>query len=371
MKKPIVTFANWGNYTVIFKTLFKELGVEVLPPEKTNPEAITEGARLAPEMFCFPMKVNLGNYLSSVKKGANTIFMATASGGSCRLRYYGVVQEKILNEAGHQVDFIIFDQAIKDIYSKIKEISGASLFKILKITYYFWRKLRFVEKLEKRAAYLRPREIEKGLTDKIFAESLAKIENLNSEKEFPKLKKEILNKFSEIKIEKNKDLPKVGLIGEIYTVCDPIVNFELEKKLGREGIEVHREMELSYQIRKKFFFKDFFIQKKINPYLGSTVGGHGRDAIYEMLKYIKKGFDGVIHLLPAMCMPEVTVRPILEKLHQQSQIPFLSLSIDEQVAEAGVDTRLEAFIDVVRNYHQNKHQILNPKSQITNPKHLT
>ena len=354
MEKPIITFANWGNYTIIFKTLFKELGVDVILPERTNPKAIAEGAKLAPEMYCFPMKVNVGNYLSAIKKGANTIFMATASGGSCRLRYYGVVQEKILKEAGFGIEFIIFDQSVKDVYSKIKKISNASFFKILKVFYYFWRKLRFVEKLEKMAAYLRPREIEKGMTDKVFAESLRKIENLEREKDFPRVKEEILREFSKIKIEDKKDLPKVGLIGEIYTVCDPIVNFEIEKKLGREGIEVHREMELSYQIRKKFFFKDFFIQRRIKPYLGSTVGGHGRDAIYEMLNYIKKGFDGVIHLLPAMCMPEVTVRPILEKLHQKFKIPFLSLSIDEQVAEAGVDTRIEAFIDVVKNYHESK-----------------
>ena len=32
----------------------------------------------------------------------------------------------------------------------------------------------------------------------------------------------------------------------------------------------------------------------------------------------------------------------------------LSLSLDEQVAEAGINTRLEAFVDVVRNYHQSK-----------------
>jgi predicted nucleotide-binding protein (sugar kinase/HSP70/actin superfamily) len=54
------------------------------------------------------------------------------------------------------------------------------------------------------------------------------------------------------------------------------------------------------------------------------------------------------------CMPEITVRPILEKIHQESGIPFLSLSLDEQVAEAGINTRLEAFIDVVKSYHNKK-----------------
>jgi predicted nucleotide-binding protein (sugar kinase/HSP70/actin superfamily) len=351
-KKPKITFANWGNYTLAFKTLFENLGFEVILPEKTNPQTITQGAEISPEMFCFPLKVNLGNYLNAIKKGANTIFMATASTGSCRLRYYGITQEKILKERDYNVNFIIFDQGLRDIYSKIKEVSGASFFKILRAFYYFWRKLRFIEKLERQAQYLRPREIEKGATERVLTESIAKIENMKSEKDFPKLKKEILKSFSKIKIDKKRNLPKVGLIGEIYTVCDPNVNFEIERKLGEAGIEVNRQMNLSYHLKKKIFFKDFFIQKKIKPYLGSTVGGHGRDAIYEMLKYIKEGFDGVIHLLPAMCMPEVTVRPILEKIHQESGIPFLSLSLDEQVAEAGINTRLEAFIDVVKNYHK-------------------
>ena len=352
---PIVTFARWGNYTIAFKTLFEQLGVKVISPEKTTSQTITEGAKIAPEMYCFPLKVNLGNYLETIRKGANTIFMATALSGSCRLRYYGIVQDKVLREAGYQPNFIIFDQNLKDIYFKLKKISKASFWQILKAAKFCLRKLRLVEKLEKKAQYIRPREIEKGAIDRLLNEAFLKLEKINKEKDFSNFQKEIFKKVSEIRIDKDRDVPKVGLIGEIYTVCDPIVNFEVEKKLGQKGFEVHREMDLTYHLKKKIFlWKDWIIQKEINPYLRSTVGGHGRDAIYEMLKYTKEGFDGIIHLLPAMCMPEVTVRPILEKIHQESGIPFLSLSLDEQVAEAGINTRLEAFVDVVENYYARK-----------------
>ncbi len=355
IQKPKITFARWGNYTIAFKTLFKQLGLEVISPEKTNSQTIAEGAKLAPEMYCLPLKVNIGNYLETIRRGANTIFMVTALGGSCRLRYYGAVQDKVLKEAGYKVDFVIFDQDPRNIYSKIKEISAASPWQIFKAARFFFKKLRFIEKLEKRVQYSRPREIEKGTTDKLLIETFMELDRIEKEKDYPKFKREALRKFSEIKIEKNKDVPKVGLIGEIYTVSDPTINFEAERKLGEEGIEIHREMDLTYHLKKKIFpWKDWVIQKKINPYLKSTVGGHGRDAIYEMLDYVKKGFDGVIHLLPAFCMPEITVRPILEKIHQESGIPFLSLSLDEQVAEAGINTRLEAFVDVVTNYHKRK-----------------
>ena len=353
--KPIITFARFGNYTIAFKTLFEQLGIEVIPPEKTTEETIKEGAKIAPEMYCFPMKVTLGNYLPALKKGANTIFMVQNVGGSCRQRYYGAIQEKVLKEAGHDINFLDFRVAPMDIYRAVKKISGASLWQMIRTGRFFFKKLGLIEKIESLAQYLRPRETEKGTTDRLLADIFSKLEKISEEKDFSKFKKESLKKIREIKIEEKKDLPKVGLVGEIYTVCDPSVNFEVERKLGLAGIEVHREMDITYHLKKLIFpWKDWIIQRKINPYLKSTVGGHGRDAIYEMLHYIKEDFDGIIHLLPFQCMPEVTVRPILEKIHRESGIPFLSISLDEQTAEAGIDTRLEAFIDVVRNYHQSK-----------------
>ena len=203
---------------------------------------------------------------------------------------------------------------------------------------------------------MRAREKKKGETDKIFEDALRRLREIQEFKEITRFKKELLKRISKIPLEENKKVPRVGIIGEIFTVCDSGVNFEIEKKLGREGIEVHREMDLTYHLKKRLFpWKDWQIQREIMPYLQSTVGGHGRDAVCEMLRYVKEGFDGVIQLLPMGCMPETTVRPILERIHLHSGIPFLSLSLDEQVAEAGINTRLEAFVDVVRNYYNRKH----------------
>lgn len=324
MEKPIITFARFGNYTAAFKTLLEQLGLKVIPPAKTTPQTIAEGAKIAPEMFCFPMKVTIGNYLPALRKGANTIFMVQNVGGSCRQRYYGVIQEKLLKDYGWKINFLDFRATPKDIYSKVKEATGASFWQILRAAKFFFKKISLIEKIEKLAQHYRPREIEKGMTDRILDEAIGEIENLKEEKEFPKLKKKILKRFSQIKIEKNRDLPKVGLIGEIYTVCDPDVNFGIEKKLGNEGIEVHREMSILYHLKKLIFpWKDWIIQRKINPYLKSTVGGHGRDAIYEMLSYIKEGFDGVVHLLPFSCFvgnTNITVEGYLQKPIQEVKI---------------------------------------------------
>ncbi|MCP6718417.1 MAG: hypothetical protein KJI70_02665 [Patescibacteria group bacterium] len=354
-KKQVVTFARWGNYSIVFASLLKQLGMEVISPEKSNPNTIIQGARITPDMFCFPMKATIGSYLPALEKGAKTVFMVQNVGGSCRQRYYGIIQDKILKEDGWDINFVDLRTTPKDIYTKLKTASGVSTLEFIKIAIFFFKELRLIEKLEKMSQYYRPRELEKGKTDRALQWALLKLENLNQRKDFKNTKKQILKKFSEIQIDKNKKFPRVAIIGEIYTVCDSAVNFELEKKMGLERIEIYRQMDLSYHLKKLLYpWKDWIIQKTINPYLKSTVGGHGRDAVYEMLDYVKKDFDGVIQVLPMACMPEITIRPILERIHQQSKIPFLSLSLDEQVAEAGMNTRIEAFVDVVFNYYKSK-----------------
>lgn len=353
--RPIITFAAWGNYTIAFMALFEQLGIEMISPAPTNPITVAEGAKVSPEMFCFPLKVTLGNVIPSLKRGANTVLMVQNVGGSCRQRYYGAVQKKVLEETGHHINFLDFRMTPREIFLTIKKTSRASRWQIVKAVRFFFKKLRLIEKIEKMARYYRPREIERGATDKALAESLLLIEKVREEKDFTKARKEIIKRISEIEIDENKRPPRVALVGEIYTVSDPAINFDLEAKLGREGIEVHRDMDITYHLKKTIFpWKDWVIQRRINPYLRSTVGGHGRDAIYEAVNAVKEDFDGIIHLLPFGCMPEVTVRPILQKIHQESGVPFLSLSLDEQVAEAGVDTRIEAFVDVVINYYNNK-----------------
>ena len=350
-----ITFPYWGNYTIAFNALFQKLGVDFVSPERSNSKSIEEGAKISPEMYCLPLKVNIGNYLKAVKKGADTVFMVTHLSGSCRLRYFAIVQEKILSDIGHKVDFVVFNQNPIDIYSKIKNISGASFGRIVSASFLFFKKLNLIEMLEKKARYLRSREIIKGETREVLKLAFKKIDRAGRASEISKLKKEILKKISEIKIDKNKKVPRVGIIGEIFIVTDDSVNFKIEEKLGEAGIEAYCEMNITYHLKKKAFpWKNFKIQKKAMPYLESKVGGHGIDAVCEMIEYSKENFDGIVHLLPFGCMPETTVRPILEKIHKESGIPFLSLSLDEQVAEAGINTRIEAFVDVVKNYCKSK-----------------
>ncbi len=58
--------------------------------------------------------------------------------------------------------------------------------------------------------------------------------------------------------------------------------------------------------------------------------------------------DGVIQLTSFNCGCDSIVSEFYEEILREKGIPYMSLILDEHTATAGVDTRLEAFIDSIR-----------------------
>lgn len=59
-------------------------------------------------------------------------------------------------------------------------------------------------------------------------------------------------------------------------------------------------------------------------------------------------WDGVIQLTSFNCGCDSMVSKMFENVVRERGIPFMSLILDEHTATAGVDTRLEAFVDSIR-----------------------
>jgi benzoyl-CoA reductase/2-hydroxyglutaryl-CoA dehydratase subunit BcrC/BadD/HgdB len=57
--------------------------------------------------------------------------------------------------------------------------------------------------------------------------------------------------------------------------------------------------------------------------------------------------DGLIHVAPFNCTPEIVAQSALVALQREKGVPVLNLSFDEQTARAGMLTRIEAFVDMV------------------------
>lgn len=345
-----ITFPNMGNYQIVFKALFENLGFEVISPPKTSKKSIEKGLEHSPEFVCFPFKVNVGNYIQSIEeKGANTIIMLDTQ-GECRFRYYGTLQQKILDDLGYNISFFSFNA--KNVLGHLRKLG---IFKnppwrLVRSAWIAWQKLRLVELIEDLSWRTRPRERESGKTGTVMSKYLDILDKTSSPAKLRKLKREISKAFSNVEIDKNKKPLKIGIVGEIYVIAESYVHRDTDVALGNLGAEVHKAVRTSTVVKhflnplsKKNFYRQAY------PYLKTSVGGHGLDSVAHMLEYAHEGFDGVVHLAPFGCMPEVTVRPILNQISREKNLPLLSLSLDEQSAEAGIQTRLEAFIDLIKD----------------------
>jgi predicted nucleotide-binding protein (sugar kinase/HSP70/actin superfamily) len=82
------------------------------------------------------------------------------------------------------------------------------------------------------------------------------------------------------------------------------------------------------------------------PYLKRDVGGDGWESVGEKVVYAQEGYDGVVHLAPFTCMPEIVAQNIM--LSTKEDIPVLTVLYDEQMAKPGMITRLEAFVDLLK-----------------------
>jgi len=66
------------------------------------------------------------------------------------------------------------------------------------------------------------------------------------------------------------------------------------------------------------------------------------------IDFARKGYDGVVHVMPFTCMPEIVAQGILTRVSRDLSFPILTLIFDEHTGEAGVNTRLEAFVDLLQ-----------------------
>ena len=351
-----VTFPHMGYIWLCVKTMLEYLGVDLAVPPPSSKRTLALGARYSPEFACLPLKLNLGNFIEASALGADTILMAGGC-GPCRFGYYAQVEHAILQDLGYQYRLVVLEPPERhagQLLSRIKVITGNNSWKqVYRGVKLGYQKIRAVDELEMTVHRLRPREVIPGSTDRAFQEALREIERASDLAELAVAQRRTKEILESVPTEEG-DVLRVGVVGEIFTLLEPFANLDIERRLGRMGVEVDRSIYLSEWVNDHMLFglvKGLRSRREACraalPYLKHFVGGHGQETVGSTILYARAGYDGVIQLLPFTCMPEIVARSILPVVSADLDLPVLTLTIDEQTGEAGVITRLEAFVDLL------------------------
>lgn len=215
----------------------------------------------------------------------------------------------------------------------------------------FWRHLITLiyagDHFQQQINHLRPYEVFSGTVDRKWLEIQALLENSNNIKQLKLAIDKAEQIIAAIPVDKQREVLKVGLVGEIYLVMEGCSNNEIEIKLARLGVEVVRRQYISNWLNN-FLFPPRRLLREAKTYLRHAVGGHEQENISHILEFKKHNYDGVIHLLPFGCMPELVTQTIIPALITELDFPILSLSLDEQMGWINNQIRFEAFVELLR-----------------------
>ncbi|MEQ8201630.1 MAG: CoA protein activase [Syntrophomonadaceae bacterium] len=359
-----VTFPAMGHMNIAVRTLLSGLKLEVVPPPPISKRTLELGIKNSPEFACLPLKINVGNFIEAMERGADTIVMV-GGWGPCRFGYYAQVERDILEGLGYEFKMIVLeapDSRLQDLVAQVKNLGeNVSLWEAVKAIRFGWHKLSAVERLERQLDYVLPRAWEKDQAEQLYDRAISSIDAAQSWGEVGDIAHRAEQALLSLHLKKETPM-KIGLVGEIYTLLEPAANYEICRLIGRMGAQVCRSTYLTDWLNdhllgglvKKSVSKQ--LKQYTRPYLNHPVGGHGWETVGHAVHFARMKCDGIIQIGPLTCMPEIVAQSILPSVSAREGIPAMTLWFDELSATAGLVTRLEAFIDMIERQRIRKNE---------------
>lgn len=280
------------KYHPFLQTFFSELGAEIITSVDTNKEILNEGVKYCVDEACLPVKIFHG-HVSSLRDRCDVIVIPRIM----QLRN----REYICPKFCGLPEMII--NSIPDIPRCITEPIYATSRKKL----YIWAE-------------------EAG---SMIVKDRVRIKNA-----FNAALHEQNNYKTGIRNENYR--LNIALAGHPYNIYDNFINMDIVKKLNNLGVGVITEEYIdndSIDEEIKSLYKKPFWTFARNSY-GFTVHGAKKNI-----------FDGIIYISSFACgIDSVVVELIKDKINE---FPFMILKLDEHTGEAGLDTRVEAFVDML------------------------
>lgn len=311
----------------LWKVFLEKLGAEVIISKRTNRKILEDGIKETVNDACIPIKVFHGHVFDLAGR-VDYIFiprMISADGHATFCpKFLGLPD--MVRYAGGTLPILIdvrynrrsFPLGLLPFFCSAAAAIGVK--NPFKITYAAMHALRIQKQYQK--------FLLKGLKPVEAAESV-----FDQQKEQPP----DLN-WTAYQTRKGNEVA-VALLGYPYAIYDSFISAGIYDKLLKLGVEVITFEQIPMHAMRRF--------SKVLPqnffwYYSNQVCWAGLYLLEE-----KDIVDGIIHVTAFGCGPDAMVDKTLELEAKSAGLPFLSLTIDEHSGEGGVQTRLEAFVDML------------------------
>lgn len=305
-------------YYPLWQKFFTELGAEIVISDNTSRYIVDDGVKETVNDACVPIKLFHGHVLN-LKDRVDYLFMP-----------------RLVSTNGKQVycpKFLGLPDMVRNTLEDLPEIIAPRVdvrqgrFELIKLIYQVGSILtknpfKLYSAFSKAKDYFNDFQflLQQGYT---VDEA---IKDLNGEE-------------LDLNLNVKEDKLKVAVLGYPYIIYDPHISVNMIEKLRALGVEVvTTDMLLTEELAAQ--------SSKLKKDLFWTLSDEKIKAGYH---YYEEGeIDGLIHVSAFGCGPDFIVDKSLElAAKEKDDISFMTLTIDEHTGEAGIITRLEAFVDML------------------------
>ena len=308
-----MALASW-QLLPTFSQFFRELGFEVVLSGRTSKETIRKGVESVTAQPCFPIKVAYGHIVELIEKGVDYIFLPSI---------VSTIASFPENKHNH------FCPYIQSFPYQVRSAFGDKLGK----TKLLIAPLRLGEgdKLAKKTFV----ELGKRLNVSPSEAQRAMEKGFEAQRGF---EKSLTDKGREILASIREGDKLFILVSRPYNGCDEGVSLQLPKKFTDAGVEI---MPMDMLDFKEARLSDEKLHREIYWSYGQKIL---RAA--DIIRQDNRLF--AVYLSNFSCGPDSFLMPFFKDI--MGDKPCLQLEIDEHSADAGVITRLEAFLESLKNY---------------------
>ena len=291
------------RYQTLWKYFFEGLGCKVIISKDTTKETLDNGKKYSIDEACLSSKIYLGHVYNLVGK-CDYIFIP-------RVENYGK-GEKVCVKFNGMYDIV------KNIFPN-DNILDFNIEKT-KHKYKFLNYLKLGLKLNKNPL--------KVIKSYLIAVNRQKIYNKE------RLKRQTDNL--------NSKKIKILIVSHPYNIYDNYIGTPIIKKLKSMDIEIIYADRLDHKTAKIY-------AKELSPTLYWTYSKELIGAI----NYYQYSIDGIIFLTTFPCGPDSLVNELM--IRKINNLPTTNILIDELTTSTGLETRLESFIDIIKE-RRNQHE---------------
>jgi len=311
------------KFSEMWISFFEELGAKVIISPKTTKKIKEDSVRNSPDEDCYSTKLYFGHVMA-IKDQVDYLFIPRYGGWKKDLvgcpKFIGLAE--VLQSMHPDLPEII-----KPHFNRAKGKDK----KINLITKAFGVGRKFTKN---------PFKIIKAIR-KALREYKLHLQNLIiDEKNLHRWEQSeiILNDFPIFK--ENERRLKIALVGHSYVLNDPFSSLNIRLILQEYGVDIITSEQMPRKI----------VEKQMEELGYNLYFDYEREILGTVMYFLENmTVDGIIHLMIFSCGPDSVAGEMAARLStKKPDIPLLQLVFDELTAEAGMRTRIEAFVDMLR-----------------------